>query len=1046
MSIYRSSVERPITTSVIFFGVIVLGLYSLVRIPIDLFPEMEPPMITVMTVYSGANARDIETNVTRPLEDALNSIQGLKDVRSVSSENLSVVSLEFSWETNLDEASNDIRDAIDMVQDQLPDGVERPMIFKFSMSMMPILFYSVTADESYAGLDKILEDELVTPINRIDGVGSVALIGAPKRRVFIETDPLKLTAYGLTLEQVAAAIQAENMNMPAGNIKMGMMDYQLRVEGEFAESAELNDVVIATREGKSVFLRDIAVVRDTLKDVSLVERINGRKGMRMFVMKQSGANTVGIANEVKAEVAKLERKLPPDVKIDEILDTSNFITSAVNNLSETLLYAILFVVIVVRFFLGRWRATLIVLLAIPISMIVSFVYLAITGGSLNIISLSAMAIAMGMVVDDAIVVLENIERHVEHGATPREASIYATNEVWLAVIVASLVIVAVFFPLTLVSGMTGVLFEQLGWIVSITIITSTLVAISLTPMMASRLLGGKRKRKSGRWSHENTIEPLLRRMDNFYGRTIRWALVHKKTVVIASSATFLASLLLLAFVSFDFMPESDQGQLSIKVELTNGLRVEESDKVAQRIEALMLQRYPELEVLAVSSGADDAGTMLSIFTATGSNIINVSGRLSDASERDRSVWTIMDDLRVQLSKMPEIVDYTVSSGGAGMMGASNTVDVQIFGHDFNTTSRLAEEVRQIVATVPGAENVQISRKDERPELQVVLDRKKLAENGMNTAMVSSALRNRVNGLTTSVLREEGEEYDIVVRFDERYRESISDLEALPLTNPMGRVIPLREVGEVREYWNPPNIERYQRQRVVTVSSMASGVSLGELASHITSVVDRLDLPEGVSINVGGAYEDMQESFSDLGLLLLLSLVLVFLVMASQFESLVLPFVIMFSIPFAFTGVFLALFLTGTSMSLVAGLGAVLLIGIVVKNGVVLVDFINLMRDRGVALIEAVALACMSRLRPVLMTTLTTILAMVPLAVSTGEGAESWRPMGIALVGGLTFSTAVTLVLIPVIYAIVSRRGERDKVSGVRQKFTFLNSAQESEQA
>lgn len=1043
MSIYRSSVERPITTAMIYLGVIVLGLYSLLYIPIDLFPEMEPPAITVMTVYSGANARDIETNVTRPLEDVLNSIEGLKDVRSVSSENLSIVSLEFSWESNLDEASNDIRDAIDMVQDQLPDGVERPKIFKFSMSMIPILFYAVTAEDSYAGLEKILEDRLVTPLNRIDGVGSVALIGAPKRRIFVETDPVKLTAYGLTLEQVAAAIQSENMNMPAGNIKMGMMDYQLRVEGEFTESAELQDIVIANRQGKSILLRDIAVVRDTLKDVSLVERINGRKGMRLFVMKQSGANTVSIADEVKKEVEQLKRTLPPDVNIDEIVDTSDFITNAVNNLSETMLYAILFVVIVVRFFLGRWRATLIVLLAIPISLIVSFIYLYITGGSLNIISLSAMAIAMGMVVDDAIVILENIERHVERGTTPREASIYATNEVWLAVIVTTMVIVAVFFPLTLVTGMTGVLFEQLGWIVSITIVTSTLVAISLTPMMSARLLGGKRTRKPGRWSHENTIEPIHRWMDNFYGKTIRWALAHKKTVVIVSAATFVASLLLLGFVTFDFMPESDQGQLSVKVELTNGLRVEESDKVALRIERMMVERYPELEIMAVSSGADDAGSMISMFTTTGSNIINVSGRLTRASERARSVWTIMDDLRAQLDKIPEIVDFTVSSGGGGMMGASNTVDVQIFGHDFTATSRIAEEVQRRVSTVPGAQNVQISRKDERPELQVVLDRKKLAENGMNTAMVSSALRNRVNGLTTSVLRQEGDEYDIVVRFDERYRETISDLEALPLTNAMGRVIPLREVGVVREYWNPPNIERYQRQRVVTVSSMASGVSLGELATHITSVIDDINPPEGVSITVGGAYEDMQESFTDLGLLLLLSLVLVFLVMASQFESFVMPFVIMFSIPFAFTGVFLSLFLTGTAMSLVAGLGAVLLIGIVVKNGIVLVDYINLMRDRGVALTEAVALSCMSRLRPVLMTALTTILAMLPLALSTGEGAESWRPMGIALVGGLVFSTAVTLVLIPVIYAIVSRRGERDKLQRVRQKFTFLNDAQEN---
>ncbi|MBN1448920.1 MAG: efflux RND transporter permease subunit, partial [Bacteroidetes bacterium] len=433
MSIYRSAVDRPITTAMIFTAVIVLGIYSLMYIPIDLFPEMEPPAITVMTVYSGANARDIESNVTRPIEDALNSVEGLKDIRSVSSDNVSVVSLEFSWDTNLDEASNDIRDVIDLVQDALPDDAERPTIFKFSMSMIPIVFYAVTADESYAGLEKILDERIINPLNRIDGIGSVSLIGVPRRAIYVEADPLKLAAYNLTIEQVGGAIQAENRNLPSGSVKMGMIDYQLRVEGEFTESAELNDLVVSHFQGKSVYLRDVAQVRDTLRDVSLIERIDGEKGMRLFVMKQSGANTVKIAQEVKNAIAELKKDLPPDITINEIMDTSVFIKQSISNLSETMLWAILFVVIVVRFFIGRWRATFIVMITIPISLIVSFIYLFITGGTINVISLSALAIALGMVVDDAIVILENISRHVDRGTTAREAAIYATNEVWLAV-------------------------------------------------------------------------------------------------------------------------------------------------------------------------------------------------------------------------------------------------------------------------------------------------------------------------------------------------------------------------------------------------------------------------------------------------------------------------------------------------------------------------------------------------------------------------------------------------------------------------------------
>ncbi len=1039
MSIYRSAVDRPIATAMIFVGVIVIGLYSLINIPIDFFPELEPPMITLMTVYPGANARDVETNVTQPLEDALNSLEGLEDINSVSSENLSVVSLEFSWETNLDEATNDIRDMVDLVRDEMPDEVERPKIFKFSMSMIPIVFYAVTAEDSYEGLEKLLQDKLINSLNRIEGVGTVSLIGAPKRRIYVETDPVKLAAYNLTIEQVAGVIKAENLNMPSGNIKMGTTDYQLRIEGEIGESSELNDLVVSNYQGKTVYLRDVAVVRDTLKDVSLIERINGRPGMRMFVMKQSGANTVKIAGEVNAAMEELKKTLPPDVLVREIVDTSEFIGYAIDNLSETMLYGILFVVIVVRFFLGRWRATLIVALAIPISLIVSFIYLFITDGSLNIISLSAMAISLGMVVDDAIVILENIDRHVERGVTPREASIYATNEVWLAVIVTTLVVVAVFFPLTLVGGMTGVLFKQLGWIVSITIVTSTIVAISLTPMMSARLLG-KKKAKTGkprRWSHETMIVPIHLWMDSVYEKTIRWSLMHKKMVIGIATISFAGSLLLLTVISFDFMPESDEGQIRIALELTNGLRVEETNRIATEVEGMIMTRYPEVELLAVSSGADDEGSFLSMFSTTGSNMINATMRLSRASERERSVWAIMNDMRAQMSKLPEVVDYTVNAGGM----QTNSVDVKIYGYDFDVTSRIAAELKNKLIKFPEAKDVQVSRNDERSELQVELDRKKLSENGLNTATVSTAIRNRIAGLTTAKYREEGDEYDIVVRFGQEFRESISAIEAIPIVNAYGQKIPLRELGTVTEFWNPPNIERSQRQRVITVSAVPSGVSLGDLAARINSVVKQTPLPEDVSITVGGTYEDMQDSFKDLGLLLLLSLVLVYLVMASQFESFVMPFVIMFSIPFAFTGVFLSLFITGTSMSLIAGLGAVLLIGIVVKNGIVLVDYINLMRDRGIALYEAIALSCRNRLRPVLMTALTTILAMVPLSLSTGEGSESWRPMGIALVGGLIFSTAVTMVLIPVIYAITARRGERDRLENIRRKFTFLNESQ-----
>ncbi|MDR4988095.1 MAG: efflux RND transporter permease subunit [Bacteroidales bacterium] len=1039
MSIFKSAVNKPTTTVMIFLAVIVMGIYSLVYIPIDLFPEMEPPFVSVMTTYPGANASDVETNITRPLEDAFNTVENLKEISSVSSDNFSIISLEFDWDTDLNEASNDIRDAIDLMYDALPDGANRPSIFKFNLSMIPVVFYAITAEESYEGLEKILEERIINPLNRIEGIGSANLIGAPKRRIYVEADPVKLEAYNLSIEQIGNAIQAENMNLPAGNIKMGQMDYQLRVEGEFRESFELNDLVVGHFRGASVYLKDVAEVRDGLRDLSQEERINGQQGVRLFVMKQSGANTVRIAREVRASMEELSKDLPPDIRVSEILDTSRFIRDAVSNLTQTLMWALFFVVLVVLFFLGKWRATFIVMITIPISLIVTFIYLFITGGSLNIISLASMSIALGMVVDDAIVVLENISRHIERGTSPREAAIYATNEVWLSVIITTLVIVAVFFPLTLVGGMTGVYFKQLGWIVSITVVTSTLAAISLTPMLSSKLLGLKaRKRLPARISHAKTIDPLLRTLEGFYEATINVALRNKKKVVLAAMAVFVASLFLLRFISMEFMPEADESRLSASIELTNGLRVEETIKISHQIENIINEKYPEVEILSVSAGADEEGGFLAMFTQTGPNMINLMMRLSDVGERERSVWELADNLRRDLEQIPEIVEFSVSTGGGA--GAGTTVDVEIFGFDFSTTTALAEELRTAIAAIPGAEDVQISRKDERAELQLVLDRKKLAENGLNTSMVASALRNRVTGMTASFLREEGDEYDIVVRYKEDYRNSLSDIESIMVTNQLGDRVKLGELGEIQEYWNPPNIERKRRERVVTVSAVPSGISLGDLASEINSVIRTTEIPPGVMVNIGGDYEEMMDSFMDLGLLLVISIILVFLVMASQFESLVLPFVIMFSIPFSFTGVILALLVTNTTLSLIAGLGAVLLIGIVVKNGIVLIDYINLMRDRGMALNKAIAYAGKMRLRPVLMTALTTMLAMLPLAVSTGEGSEIWSPMGITLIGGLAFSTLVTLVLVPVIYGIVSRRGERDKLRKVREKFTFMNGA------
>lgn len=1037
MSIYGSAVKNPVSTIMLFVAVIVFGIYSFIKLPVDFYPEMEYPAIMVFTSYIGANASDVERNISEPLENRLNTVTDLKQIYSTSRDNVSIVTLEFEFGTDLDEAANDVRDALGMVSSALPEEAEDPIIFKFNTNLMPILFFAITAEESYAGIENILDEKIVNPLNRIDGVGAISLIGTPKRQISVNVDPRRMEAYSMTIEQIGGVLAAENLNMPSGNIEMGQMNYPIRVQGEFESSEQIKNIVVGNFQGKTVYLKDIATVNDSLKKMGMDAKINGKPGIQMMIQKKSGANTVKIARDIKKELVKLEKTLPSDVKILTVFDTSDFINHSINNLSQTLLFAFIFVVLVVLFFLGRWRATLIIVLTIPISLIVAFIYLGVSGNTINIISLSALSIAIGMVVDDAIVVLENITKHIERGSTPREAAIYATNEVWLAVIATTLTVVAVFFPMTMVSGLAGLMFKQLGWIVTITIITSTIAAITITPMLSSKLLRLQSKKKlPGRYSHERVVVPWLNKLDNFYVKLLNWSLHHKRVIIVGAFSIFVISIILATqFVKAEFLPQADQGQISVVIELPAGTRVDETVKIARKIDQYIETEIPEKTLMSTSAGSEDEAGFAALFTKSGSNLINYSIALTTVSERERSVFEIADNLRTYLATFPEIVKYTVSTTDGGMGNSGNTVDVKIYGYNFEETTALASEVADRVKKLKGARDVTISREKSKPELRIKLDQNKMLMNGLNTATVSGIIRNRVVGLTASKYRESGNEYDIVVRFDEKFRSSISDIQSISIPTMTGSIA-LGEIAKIEEFWSPPNVERERRERIVKVSVTPYKVSTGQMATMIKAEIANIDRPAGVMMDVGGAYEDMEESFGDLGLLLLLSLILVYIVMASQFESLKMPLIIMASIPFAFTGVILALMITQTTLSIIAALGAIMLVGIVVKNAIVLIDFTNLMRDRGYELDEAIKLAGKSRLRPVLMTTLTTILGMLPLALSKGEGSEIWSPMGISVIGGLTFSTIVTLIIVPVIYRVVVRRAEHRK-AGETEELEFM---------
>ena len=1018
MKIYESAVKKPVTTALIFVALVVLGLFSFSRLSVDLYPEIELRAVTVMTTYSGASTMDIEQNVTKRLETSLSTVTDLKRINSTSKDNISLITIEFEYGTNMDEAVNDVRSILDMQRNYLPEECDNPIVFKFSSDMMPIMFISANSDVSSKGLYKILEEKVANPINRIDGVASTSISGAPQREIQISTDPNKMQAYGITVEQVANLIAMENRNIPGGTIDVGTDTYSLRVDGEFRESDEIKNLIAGSYLGRSIYVRDIAVVKDTLKERSTEVYTNGERGATLVVQKQSGANVVEIADKILKELPMIQNSLPPDVKLEVILDTSEFIKDSIGSLTETVLLAGLFVMIVVLLFLGRWRATFIIILTIPVSLIAAFIYLMITGNTLNIISLSSLSIAIGMVVDDAIVVLENITTHIERGSKPKDAAIYATNEVAVAVIASTLTIISVFFPLTMVSGLAGIMFKQLGWIVTIIITVSTVAALTLTPMLSSMMLKQDPKRSKWFMFFYSPIEKGLDGLDNWYERLLRTAVNYRYVVIAISAAIFITSLMLLSKVGTDFFPESDNSQIAITVELPVGSRVEQARKLNEYLYEKWNEKYPEIEILQASLGQSDGSNVFMSMRSSGTHLVSFTARLCDPQERERDMFEIGDEMRKDLQELPELYRYTVTPGGGGGMGMGSggtTLELDVLGYDLENSEIVAGQISEIMKNTEGLRDVKLSREDYMPQFQVMFDRNKLAMNGLNMTMAATVVRNRINGVTASYFREDGEEYDIVVKNDAKFRTTIDDINNILLYNSQGKAVRLSEVGTVIESFAPPSIEHLDRERVIKVTGTIFKRSLGDVAEDVNKEVAKIKMPQGIAVELAGSIEEQQESFGDMFTLLALVVLLTYIVMAAQFESFRDPFIIMFSLPFAFSGVFVALWLTGTTLSLIALIGAVMLVGIVVKNGIVLIDYINLNKERGASVKRAVISGGKSRLRPVLMTTLTTILGMFPMAMGIGEGSEIWQPMGIAIIGGLTLSTILTLIVIPSIY-------------------------------
>lgn len=1033
MSIYRSAVKKPVTTALIFVAFAVFGIFSLMNTSLANFPDFDANVVLVMSSYPGASASDIENNLTKVLENTLNSVADLKDITSRSKENVSIVVLEFEYGTDIDEACNNIRDKLDLVNSSLPDGASVPVLFKFGMDDMPVLILSAKADKSLMGLDKILDDKLVTPLGRVKGVGTVSVSGAPEREIHVYCDPNKLEAYGLSVSGISQIIAAENRNVPSGSIDIGAESFTLRVEKEFKDPSELLDIVVSTRNGQTVYLRDVATVIDGLEEKSQESFTNGERSAMIAIQKQSGANTVNVIKSVKQRLKTIEPTLPSDVKITTVVDSSTNILNTLNSLKETIIITLLVVMLVVYIFLGRWRATFIIVLSIPIALLGSLIYLYATGNTLNIISMSALSIAIGMVVDDAIVVLENISTHLERGEKPTEAAVHGTSEVGISVIASTLTMLCVFLPLTMVSGMAGIMFKQLGWIVSIIMIISTTAALTLVPMLCSRMLSNKPKNGKLHRAIFDNVEKFLDKISDGYAKIIGWAMNHRKTVIFSALAIFIAVLVLLGpGLKSEYFPHSDEGRLSVSIELPVGTEQTVTGEFAKNFAARLQSEIPEIQVLQYRFGQASTDNVWGSMQSNGSYIISMNINLGSMEDRKRSSTEIADIIRKDLREYPEVKKGTVTEGMGGVGGAAS-ITLEIFGYDFDETDRVAKEIQGKMLDNENFTQVVLSRDDYTPEYQVDFDRTKLALNGLNSTTAAAAFSAAMNGSIGSYYREEGEEYNIRVIYDKKYRSSVQDIENIVVYTPAGKAVRIKDLGTVVESKVPPTIERKNRERYITVTGIVSnGHALSEAVAATNAIIKTTDIPNNISTEISGDFEDQQSMFLNLVVLMVLIIILVYMVMASQFESFMSPFVIMFSVPFAFTGVILGLWATNTALGVMAMIGIIILLGIVVKNGIVLIDYTILMRERGMSVIDASVTAARSRLRPILMTTLTTVLGMVPLAVGRGEGSELWRSLGMTVCWGLTISTLVTLILIPTIYCSLATAQEKRKAKKLAQ--------------
>ena len=1018
MSIPRLAIHRPITMFMLSATVVLLGLISLTRLPVDLLPDVSFPSITVRVGYPGVGPLEIEELVVRPLEQALAAVPGVEQINSTASEGSGTVRLNFAWGTELNEAADEVRTRIDRIRGRMPEDADPPTIFKFDANSQPIMGIGVEGSYDRVTLRELATNDLSPRLERVAGVASVTVDGGLRRQIQVELSKEKITALNLSVSRITTLLRSENQNIPLGEVDEGDTTYLLRSAGQYENLDDIRNLVVQTTNGVPIYLRDIATIYDGTEDFRNFTRINGQPGVRMRVTKQSGKNTVDIADDVKAEIERINASVK-GMRLSVLDDQSVFIHRSIDSVKEHAMFGSILVIAIIFLFLRDLRSTFIICLSIPISVIGTFALLYFAGYTLNTMTFGGLALGIGMIVDASIVVLENTYRHMEMGKGRVEASIEGSEEVWSAILASTLTHIAVFVPLLFLSGVSSILFKQLAIVVMFSLVMSLFVAVTIVPVLCAKLLrlpaeAHARTGLTGRLY--NSTERMLERVDDGYKSLLHRSLHHRPMVLGASAALVLIAALILPTLTFELMPQADEGEVTIDVEMPVGARIERTEQTILEVEKLALAAVPET-VMIISSGGGGG------FFGGGSNRGNVTLRLGPKTERERSSEQVAADLRRELSGLTGAMVRTRASGGNSQMnrilgGLSDArLSVEIRGHDLDDAQRLMQQTRTMMEDTEGVTDVRLSREQGRPELAIRVDRPKAAMLGLSVSGVAETIRTNVAGTQAAMFRERGNEYPIIVRLREEDRGAVRDIGDVLVQTPGGQVTPARTVLEVAPQAGPVQIERKNQERIARVNAEVE-TALSEAVERVEAKIPSLDIPADFSVGFGSEVEEQARAFSQLQAMLLLAVLLVYGVMASQYESFLDPFIIMFSVPVSAIGVVLALKLTGTTFSLQAYIGVIMLAGIVVSNAILLVDYTNILRRRdGMPLREAVETAGRTRLRPILMTSGATILGLVPMALGIGEGAELQAPLARVVVGGLLASTMVTLVLVPTVYTL-----------------------------